>query len=113
MRLVAIAILVAACSNHDTRGKDVPYVVTHLAMRAQNDVNPEQFYARVKRMLDGPHTARVARHGDRLVLITSAFGCSTLRSIEDIVPNGGEVECRDGDTGQVLWLVERDAQPQE
>ena len=111
MRLVAIAVMLAACSQKPD--KNVPYVVTHLAITPKHDVDPEQFYARVRKMLDGPHTARVARHGDRLVLITSAFGCSTLRSIEDIVPNGAEVECRDGDTGQALWLVERDAQPQE
>jgi hypothetical protein len=111
VRLVAIAVMLAACSQKPD--KNVPYVVTHLVMRPKNELDPEQFYTRVRQMLDGPHTARVARHGDRLVLITSAFGCSTLRTIEDIVPNGAEVECRDGDTGQVLWLVERDVPPNQ
>ncbi len=91
-------------------GKDGPAgrpdpVVKRLRYGGGLQLSPEMFYAGLKQF-ENADKARVDRDGLDVTISSTAANCDRwIAKIEDTVPNGATLRCKDG--SQTIWLLER------
>lgn len=81
--------------------------IRHLPWKTGVQLSAAEFYGDLKVGIENEHKGTVEHDGASFVLTTTRTNCADVEPVmENLIPNGVELECRTNDF-QGVWLLER------